>query len=99
MVGAGVWLPFVGADLADAMGWQRSFVGSLFVACATSVPELVVTIAALRFGAVNMAIANLLGSNLFDILILAVDDIFYRKGPIVLARVRLRTPFLRRLRW
>ena len=82
VVGAGVWLPFVGADLADAMGWGRTFVGSLFVAGATSLPELVVTMAALRFGAVNMAIANLLGSNLFDVLILAVDDVFYVQGPL-----------------
>ncbi len=82
VIGAGVWLPFIGADLADAMGWRESFVGSLFVAGATSLPELVVTIAALRFGALNMAIANLLGSNLFDILVLAVDDIFYTRGSL-----------------
>jgi cation:H+ antiporter len=83
VIGAGVALPFVGARLAAAMGWQTTFVGSLFVAFATSVPELVVTMAALRFGAINMAIANLLGSNLFDMLILAVDDVFYRQGPLL----------------
>ncbi len=83
LIGAGVALPFVGDRLAAAMGWQTTFVGSLFIAFATSVPELVVTVAALRFGAVNMAIANLLGSNLFDILILAVDDVFYRQGPLL----------------
>jgi len=42
-----------------------------------------VTIAALKLGAIDMAIANLLGSNLFDILILAVDDLFYVKGPLL----------------
>jgi len=82
VVAAGAWLPFVGSAIAETMGWQRTFVGSLFVALATSLPELAVTVAALRFGAVNMAIANLLGSNLTDILILAIDDIFYRKGPL-----------------
>lgn len=83
VVAAGIWLPFVGSDIADAMGWQTTFVGTLFVAGATSLPELVVTISALRIGAVNMAIANLLGSNLFDILILAIDDLVYLKGPIL----------------
>jgi cation:H+ antiporter len=83
---AGYWLPFVGTRLAEVMGWQATFVGTLFVAAATSLPELVVTIAALRIGAVDMAIANLLGSNLFNIAILAVDDVFYRAGPL-LARV------------
>lgn len=83
LVVAGVWLPFVGADLADAMGWQQTFVGTLLVAAATSLPELVVTIAALRIGALNMGIANLLGSNLFNILVLAIDDIAFVKGPIL----------------
>lgn len=83
VVAAGIWLPFAGTDLADAMGWKTTFVGSLFVAAATSLPELVVTIAAVRIGALNMAIANLLGSNLFNMLVLGVDDIFYLKGPIL----------------
>ena len=83
LVAAGVWLPFVGSDIADAMGWQQTFVGTLLVAGATSLPELVVTIAALRIGALNMGIANLLGSNLFNILVLAIDDIAFVKGPIL----------------
>ncbi len=83
VVAAGTWLPFVGEDIAQQMGWQQSFVGTLFVAAATSAPEIAVTIAAVRIGALDMAIANLLGSNLFDILIVAIDDIFYLPGPIL----------------
>jgi cation:H+ antiporter len=44
-----------------------------------------VTISAFRLGAVNMAIGNLLGSSLFDILILAVDDIAYVDSPLFCA--------------
>ncbi len=83
VVAVGTALPFVGAHLADAMGWRRTFVGTLFVAAVTSLPELVVTVAALRIGALDMAIANLLGSNLFDMAVLAIDDIFFRKGPLL----------------
>jgi len=50
---------------------------------ATTLPEIVVTISALRLGALDMAISNLLGSNLFNILILAVDDALYFKGPLL----------------
>lgn len=57
--------------------------GTQFVAAATSLPELAVTIAAVRIGAVDMAVANLLGSNLFDMLVLAVDDFFYVPGPLL----------------
>jgi cation:H+ antiporter len=80
---AGIALPYAAAALADVMGWQKTFVGSLFVAGATSLPELIVTISAVRFGAINLAIANLLGSNLFNVLILAVDDVFYLRGPLL----------------
>ena len=80
---AGLWLPFAAIDLAHAMGWNRSFVGSLFVAMATTLPELAVTLSALRLGALDMAIGNLLGSNLFNVTIIAVDDLFYRQGALL----------------
>jgi cation:H+ antiporter len=82
IVAAGIWLPLTGVELANVMGWSNSFVGTLFVAFATSVPELATTWGAVRIGAVDMAIGNLLGSNLFDVLILAFDDFAYVAGPI-----------------
>ena len=82
VVAAGVWLPFVGADLARTMGWNNSFVGTLFVAFSTSLPELAVALSALRLGALDLAIGNLLGSNLFDMAIIAIDDLAYLKEPL-----------------
>ncbi|MFZ5557894.1 MAG: sodium:calcium antiporter [Pseudomonadota bacterium] len=83
VVGAGIWLPFIGARMADTMGWHESFVGSLFLALATTLPEIAVTVSALRLGAVNLAIGNLFGSNLFNIFILAIDDVAYLRGPLL----------------
>lgn len=83
VAGAGMWLPFVATDLANAMAWNKSFVGSLFVALVTSLPELAVTLSALRLGALDMAIGNLLGSNLFNVVIIALDDLFYRPGVLL----------------
>ncbi len=80
---AGVWLPFVAKDLALTMQWQTSFVGTLFVALATSVPEIVVTVTALRLGALDMAIASLFGSNLFDAAIVCIDDLLFTSGPLL----------------
>lgn len=82
IVGAGIWLPIIGVALARLMGWSNSFVGTLFVAFATSVPELATTWGAIRIGAIDMAFGNLLGSNLFDVLILAIDDFAYLPGAI-----------------
>lgn len=83
IVAAATWLPFIGDRLAEETGLGRSFIGTVFIAMTTSLPELVVSISALRIGATDMAIANLFGSNMFDISILAIDDIFYTKGPIL----------------
>jgi cation:H+ antiporter len=83
VVGAGTWLPFIGRDIAGLYNWHASFVGTLFIAAATSLPELAVTLSAMRLGALDMAIANLLGSNLFNLLILAIDDAFYLNGPLL----------------
>ena len=82
IVGAAAWLPFIGDRLAETTGLGRSFVGSILIAMTTSLPELVISISALRIGAADMAIANLLGSNLFNMVILAIDDLAYPGGPL-----------------
>lgn len=82
VIAIGSWLPFVATDISELMGWEQSLVGTMLVAAITSAPEIAVTISALKIGAIDMAIANLLGSNLFDILILAIDDVFYTQGTL-----------------
>ena len=83
VIGGGIWLSFVGNEIAQVTGWGTSFVGSLFLAISTSMPELVVTIAALRLGAIDMAVANILGSNMFNIAIIFPVDLFYSQGSIL----------------
>lgn len=83
IIAAATWLPFIGDRLAREIGLGQSFVGTVFIALATTLPELTVSLSALRIGAVDMAIANLFGSNMFNIFLLAVDDIAYVKGPIL----------------
>jgi cation:H+ antiporter len=85
IAGVGTWLPFIGTEMAEVMDLKTSFVGTLFIAAATTLPEFVVTLSALRLGALDLAIGNLLGSNLFNILILAIDDIAYLDGPLLSA--------------
>jgi cation:H+ antiporter len=89
VLGAGTWLPELGDQLATQMGWSRSFVGTLFMALVTTLPEMAVTVSALRLGALDMAIGDLLGSNLFNLTILAIDDLFYRRGPLLADAARV----------
>jgi cation:H+ antiporter len=83
VVGAALWLPQLGAELARQTGLGEAFVGSLFIAVTTSLPEIVVSLAAVRIGALDLAVGNVLGSNLFNLLILGLDDLFYRQGPLL----------------
>ena len=83
IIGAGIWLSFVGSEIAVTYGWHASFVGSLFLAITTSLPELTVCMAALRLGAIDMAVADILGANMLDIAYIFIVDVFYTKGPIL----------------
>lgn len=83
VVAAGAALPFVGQEIIEQMGWNAAFVGTIFMAFATSLPEIAVTIAAVRLRAIELAFSNVLGSNLFNVVILFIDDLFYTKGPLL----------------
>ncbi len=82
VIGAAVFLPYFGEHIAAHTGLSNSFFGTLFLAAATSLPELVVSLAALRMGSLDMAVGNLLGSNVFNMFILGIDDVFYREGSL-----------------
>ncbi len=83
VVAAGVFLPRVASQISQVMGWQQSMVGTVFVAAATSLPELVVTLSALRLGAVDLAVGNLFGSNLVNLWILGLMGLVYVKAPLL----------------
>lgn len=80
---AAVFLPKIGEGIAESTGLGQTFVGNIFIAVSTSLPEVVVSVSAVRMGAIDMAIGNLFGSNIFNIFILALDDLLFIKGPIL----------------
>lgn len=80
---AAVFLPKIGEGIAETTGLGQTFVGNIFIALSTSLPEVVVSIAAVKMGAVDLAIGNLFGSNIFNIFILAIDDLLFIKGPLL----------------
>lgn len=82
IAGAGIWLAYLGDDLARYLGLGQSFVGSLFLGFATTLPEITVSIAALRLGARELAVANMVGSNLFNMTVIFLNDVLYRKASI-----------------
>jgi len=83
VIGTGIWLSFIGDEIAQTYNLSNTFVGSLLLAISTSMPELVVSITAFRLGALDMAVANILGSNMFNITIIFIVDLFYTQSPIL----------------
>lgn len=68
--------------LADRTGVREGLVGALLTSVVTSTPELVTTLAAVRRGALALAVGGILGGNAFDVLFTAFSDIAYRPGSI-----------------
>jgi len=75
VIALGIWLASIGDRLATTTGLSRSFVGNLFLALTTSLPEIAASLAAIRFGAIDLAIGNVLGSNLFNITLFFIYDL------------------------
>lgn len=70
------------SGLTEQTGISESVMGGLFLAFATSLPELVTTIAAIRRGALTLAVGDIVGGNFFDVLFVCLADLAYRKGSI-----------------
>ena len=83
IVGLGGWsLTQLAIPLVEKTGLSHGIVGGIFTAVSTSIPELVVAITAVRMGALNLAVGDIIGGNAFDTLFIAASDIAYREGPI-----------------
>ena len=83
VLGSAIWLAQVGDRIATAMAWEASYVGTQFLAISTSLPELATSFAAIRLNAPDLAISNLLGSNLFNMgFVLFLDDVAYSNGAL-----------------
>lgn len=77
-------LTIVSAEaLSIETGLSRSFVGTLLVGLTTSLPEIAATIAAVRLGAVDLAVGNIFGSNAFNMCVLLLMDLGSVGGPVL----------------
>ena len=76
----GLWVTHLANKIALVSGMEKSFMGALFLAVTTSLPELVTCLAAVRLGLFDMAMGNIFGSNIFNIMIIFFGDLVYRKG-------------------
>ncbi|MEJ2576979.1 MAG: sodium:calcium antiporter [Gammaproteobacteria bacterium] len=97
----GLWSSFaVGAALTAFSGWllaraavpisihsglSETLVGGVLTGLAGSMPELVTALAAVRLGALSLAVGDILGGNCFDALIVGFSDVLYTEGSVYTA--------------
>lgn len=79
---AGWVIGTAGIAIAEQSGMSEGIVGTLFTATSTSLPEAVIAIAAVRRGALTLAVGDIIGGNTFDVLFLSFSDAMYRDGSI-----------------
>ncbi|MYL24775.1 sodium:calcium antiporter [Vreelandella massiliensis] len=79
---AGWLLEPAASNIALKTGLSQTAVGVLLTAVSTSIPELVTSVAAVRRGALTLAVGGIIGGNAFDTLFTAASDIAYRPGSI-----------------
>ena len=74
----------ISADgIAKQTGIAETFIGVTLLAIATSLPELVASLAAVRIGAHDLAVGNLFGSNAFNMTVVLWVDLAYTDGPVL----------------
>lgn len=79
----GALLATTGDALAEETGLGSSIIGFTLVGLCTSLPELSTVLAAVKLRRYQLAIGDIFGTNLFNIQILFVADLFYREGALL----------------
>ena len=79
---AGLVMEPAATTISSEAGLSQTIVGVLLTAISTSIPELVTSVAAVRRGALTLAVAGIIGGNAFDTLFMAASDIAYRDGSL-----------------
>jgi cation:H+ antiporter len=85
VVVAGYLVARAGLSLVAETGLSGTVVGTFATSVATSLPELVTSVAAVRAGALTLAVGGIVGGNAFDLLFIAAADVAYRPGSIYTA--------------
>lgn len=82
IVGSSFLISIVTDQIARETGIGSSFVGAMFLGIATSLPEMSSLISLITMKNYDIAVGNIVGSNLFNFGIIAVTDVLYFSGNI-----------------
>jgi len=76
LIGASICMTYLTDIVSDNLALDKTFAGALFLGVATSLPELISSSTLCIRGNYNAAAGNIIGSNVFNFMILFVADVF-----------------------
>lgn len=82
LIVASIGITYITDIIAETLNLGKTFAGALFLGVATSLPEVSATISLCKLGNVNAAMADIIGSNTFNFMILVLADIVSWKYPV-----------------
>lgn len=104
LLAAGVGLLVIGSqalvmgavNIASSLGVSSLVIGLTVVAIGTSLPELATSIVAIRKGETDMAVGNVVGSNIFNMgMVLGLPAILFGEGiPVAPSLIAIDLPFM-----
>lgn len=80
---AGYAVVQTGQAISAKTGLGSSVVGAIFIALATSFPEVSTTIASVRIKKYRLAFSNIFGTNIFTVGFVFLADVFFTEGPVL----------------
>ncbi|MGY1842551.1 sodium:calcium antiporter [Modestobacter sp. SYSU DS0875] len=83
IVGVAGWIVGqAGLGVAAGTGLEGGIIGFTLTTAVSSLPELVVLVTAVRMGQLTLGVGNIVGGNVFDMLMVAVADLGYVEGSL-----------------
>jgi cation:H+ antiporter len=80
IIALSIIITYITDDISERLNLGKGLAGAIFLGIATSLPELSSTITLFRIKNYNIAFGNIIGSNIFNFLILAIADVIYVGG-------------------
>lgn len=83
IIAAGIWLTMLADQISQQMNLGRVWVGVVMLGLVTSLPETITSVYSTKtLGATDLAIGNIVGSNMFNPLLIVIMDFMSRKGSV-----------------
>ena len=88
LIGVSIAITFTSNIIANEYGLGKGLAGALFLGVATSLPEIISSFTLVKLGNYNAAYGNIIGSCLFNFMVLGITDVFFFSGTVFVVNMQ-----------